>query len=193
MAQVSQFFISAIVRGHIFLAFLVAVLLWNHPANSKTTKPTITASATALSRVAGVAKIVMKRAYWRAGYKLKVVCMPGKRALHKSSQGQTDAELVRIKSIGSLYPNLIRVPEAIFKVCGMAFVWNKNLSIRSKQDLRGHRVGIVRGIQWATEMSEGLSPKIASSAYDLFKLLAQRQIDIALEADLTGHAVLASF
>ena len=69
----------------------------------------------------------------------------------------------------------------------------KNLSIRSKQDLRGHRVGIVRGIQWATEMSEGLSPMIASSAYDLFKLLAQRQIDIALEAELTGHAVLASF
>ena len=108
-------------------------------------------------------------------------CFPGKRALHKSNQGQVDAELVRIKSIGSLYPNLIRVPEAIFKVRGMAFVWNKNLSIRSKQDLRGHRVGIVRGIQWATEMSEGLSPKIASSAYDLFKLLAQRQIDIALE------------
>ncbi len=175
-----------------FAAILVAVLLWAHPSISKTTKPTITASATHLSRVAGVAKMIMGNAYWQVGYRLKVECFPGKRALYKSNQGQTDAELVRIKSIGTSYPNLIRVPEPIFMVRGMAFVWNKKLAIRSKQDLQGHRVGIVRGIQWAAEITEGLSPKIASSAHDLFKLLAQHQIDIALEAKFTGQAIMRS-
>ncbi len=193
MSKLSQVYFPAIERGLIFSAILFTVLLWNPPTNSKTIKPTITASATELSRVAGVAKVVMKQAYWRAGYKLNVVCFPGRRALYKSNLGHVDAELVRIKSIGKIYPNLIRIQEPIFKVRGMAFVWNKNLSINSNQDLRGHRVGIVRGIQWAKEVSEGLSPKIASSAYDLFELLAKHTIDIALEADLTGQAVLHSF
>ena len=135
----------------------------------------------------------MGRAYRALGLKLKVECFPGKRALYKSNQGQTDAELNRVKLSGTSYPNLIRVPEAIFKVRGMAYVWDKNLAVRSKQDLRGHRVGIVRGIKWVTEFTEGLSPKNVSTAYDLFKLLAQQKIDIALEADFTGHEALKSF
>jgi len=179
--------------GPFFLTFLIAVLLWCHPAISKSNKQTITAAATTQSRVAGLATVIMAQVYRRMGYELKVECFPGKRALYKSNHGQTDAELVRVKSIAKNHPNLIRVPEVIFKLHGMAFVWNHNLKIRRRQDLRGHRVGIVRGIQWATEITESFSPKNVSTAYDLFKLLSEHKIDIALEADITGQAAMKTF
>ena len=66
----SRSFFDLLCESVVF-AILVAVLLWSHPSISKTTKPTITASATALSRVAGVAKMIMGNAYWRVGYRLK--------------------------------------------------------------------------------------------------------------------------
>ncbi len=155
----------------------------------------IVASATNQSRVAAVSEIILARAYSALGYKLKVEYLPGKQALKKSNQGQVDAELVRIEAVSEKYPNLVRVPEALFDVRGMAFSWDQNITIISVQDLWGRRVGIVRGIQWAAKLTEGFSPKpiVAKDIHELFQLLANRRIDIALEAQLTGQPELKHF
>ena len=155
----------------------------------------IVASATNQSRVAAVSEIILARAYSALGYKLKVEYLPGKQALKKSNQGQVDAELVRIEAVSEKYPNLVRVPEALFDVRGMVFSWDQNITIISVQDLWGRRVGIVRGIQWAAKLTEGFSPKpiVAKDIHELFQLLANRRIDIALEAQLTGQPELKHF
>ena len=135
----------------------------------------------------------MVRAYAALGYKLNVSYLPSKQALYESSHGETDAELVRIEAVGRKYPNLVRVPEALFDVSGMAFSWNETMSVRSEQDLWGRRIGIVKGIQWAAKFAEGSAPKLARNVHQLFELLANRQIDIALEAQLTGQPELKHF
>ena len=119
--------------------------------------------------------------------------LPGKQALEKSNSGETDAELVRIEAVGRKFPNLLQVPEAIFDIRGVAFSWNDTMRFRSEQDLWGQRIGIVKGIQWAEKISEGQSPKLARNVHHLFELLANRQIDIALEAQLTGQPELKHF
>ncbi len=174
-------------------AVVIAVALFWLPSISQAADNVIVASATNQSRVAAVSEIIMVRAYSALGYKLNVTYLPGKQALDKSNQGQADAELVRIKEVSRKYPNLIRVPEALFDVRGMAFSRDQSMTLTSEQDLWGRRVGIVRGIQWAAKITEGNSPIVARNIHELFGLLANRRIDIALEAQLTGQPELKHF
>ena len=171
---------------------IVAVLFWQ-PSNLQAGDNVVVASATDQSRVAAVSETIMVRAYAALGYKLNVLYLPGKQALYKSNRGETDAELVRIEAVGRKYPNLVQVPEALFDVRGMAFSWSNTMRFQSAQDLWGRRVGIVKGIQWAAKIAEGQSPKLAENVHHLFELLANRQIDIALEAQLTGQPELKHF
>ena len=179
--------------GPVFLAILVAVLLLCHQSMPQAADNVIVATATNQSRVAAVSEIIMVRAYSALGYKLNVEYLPGKRALNKSNQGQADAELVRIEAVSRKYPNLVQVPEALFDVRGMAFSRDQSMTLMSEQDLWGRRVGIVRGIQWAMKTTEGHSPIVARNVHELFELLANRRIDIALEAQLTGQPELKHF
>jgi ABC-type amino acid transport substrate-binding protein len=174
-------------------AVVIAVVLFWQPLSPQAADNVIVASATDQSRVAAVSETIMVRAYAALGYKLNVSYRPGKQALYQSNHGETDAELVRIEAVGRKYPNLVQVPEAMFDVRGMAFSWNNTMRVRSAQDLWGRRVGIVKGIQWAAKMTEGRSPKLAMNVHHLFELLANRQIDIALEAQLTGQPELKHF
>ncbi len=178
---------------HTIVAVVIAVAPFWLPSGSQAADNVIVASATNQSRVAAVSEIIMVRAYSALGYKLKIEYLPGKRALLKSNQGKVDAELVRIKEVSQKYPNLVRVPEAVFDVRGMAFSRDQNMTLMSVQDLWGRRVGIVRGIQWAAKITEGQSPIVARNVHELFELLANRQIDIALEAQLTGQPELKHF
>jgi polar amino acid transport system substrate-binding protein len=171
---------------------IAAVLFWQ-PSNLQAGDNVVVASATYQSRVAAVSETIMARAYAALGYKLNVLYLPGKQALYKSNHGETDAELVRIEAVGRKYPNLVQVPEALFDVRGMAFSWSNTMRFQSAQDLWGRRVGIVKGIQWAAKIAEGQSPKLAENVHHLFELLANRQIDIALEAQLTGQPELKHF
>lgn len=178
---------------HTIVAVVISVALFWLPSGAQAADNVIVASATDQSRVAAVSEIIMVRAYAALGYKLNVAYLPGKQALYKSSHGQTDAELVRIEAVGRKYPNLVQVPEALFDVRGRAFSWNDTMTFQSAQDLWGRRVGIVQGIQWAAKITEGHSPIVADDVHHLFELLANRRIDIALEAQLTGQPELKHF
>ncbi len=171
---------------------LATVLFWQ-PSNLQAGDNVVVASATDQSRVAAVSETIMVRAYAALGYELNVSYLPGKQALYKSNHGETDAELVRIEAVARKYPNLVQVPEALFNIHGMAFSWNDTIRFQGAQDLWGRRVGIVKGIQWAANIAEGQSPILAQNVHDLFELLANRRIDIALEAQLTGQPELKHF
>ena len=172
---------------------VVAAGLFWQSTDSKAADATIVASATDQSRVAAVSVIIMQRAYFELGYKLNVEYLPSETALEESNSGRTDAELVRIEAVGRKYANLVQVPEALFNVRGMAFTRDADMSVSSVQDMWGRRVGIVKGIQWATRETEGQSPILARNVHELFELLADGQIDIALESQLTGQPELKHF
>ncbi len=172
---------------------MIAAVLLCQPSKLAAEENVIVASATEQSRVAAVAEIILVRAYAALGYKLTVSYMPGKQALYESSHGRTGAELVRVEAVGRRYPNLYRVPESLFNVHGMAFSRDDNMRVLGAQDLWGRRIGIVKGIHWAAKFAEGSSPKLAMNVHELFDLLANRQIEIALEAKLTGQPELKHF
>ncbi len=174
-------------------AVVIAVALFWQPSNLQAGDKVVVASATYQSRAAVVSETIMSRAYAALGYKLNVSYLSGKQALYKSNHGETDAELVRIEAVARKYPNLVQVPEALFDIHGMAFSWNDTIRFQGAQDLWGRRVGIVKGIQWAANIAEGQSPILAQNVHDLFELLANRRIDIALEAQLTGQPELKHF
>ncbi len=59
---------------------------------------------------------------------------------------------------------------------------------RKPNDLKYYRVGQVRGIQWAAEMTAGQEVRITSDASQLFGLLARDRLQVALESLYTGTA-----
>lgn len=183
------------LRPKIFVVVVIiitAVLPW-HPSELTAADNDLVASATSQSRVAAVSEMILTRAYAALGYRLNVSYYPSSEALYKSNKGEVDAELVRIAEVSKAYPNLIQVPESLFDFKGMAFSWDDNIIVRGEHDLWGRRVGIVRGIQWAEKLTEGNSPIIARDVHQLFELLADREIDVALEAQLTGEPELQHF
>ena len=60
-----------------------------------------------------VAAKILDAAYKQIGFSIKVVEMPGKRALKESSEGRVDGETSRIFEVGEYFPSLIRVPTPI--------------------------------------------------------------------------------
>ena len=176
-----------------YRAILIMVVLFLRPLSLQAADNSIVASATDQSRVAAVSAAILTRAYAALGYQLDVSYLPGQQALEESNNGETDAELVRIEAVGRKYLNLLQVPEAMFDIRGRAFAWNDTMVFRSVQDLWSRRVGIVDGIQWAAKITEGHSPTVAENVHHLFELLADRRIDIALEAQLTGQPELKHF
>ncbi|MBV1877631.1 MAG: hypothetical protein KUG79_08315 [Pseudomonadales bacterium] len=59
---------------------------------------------------------VIRTAFDRNGYELKIVRLPYARSLKMTGEGLFDGELVRSREIETQYPNLLRVPEAIFTI-----------------------------------------------------------------------------
>ena len=59
-----------------------------------------------------VGAAVLTVVYAKAGIPIQIIPLSGKRALLESSQGRLDGEVHRIQEIGSLYPDLIKVPTA---------------------------------------------------------------------------------
>lgn len=176
-----------------YLALPLILILSLQPSVPQAADEVIVASAIDKSLVAIVSETILTRAYKALGYTLRVEYVPGLRALQRSNSGRTDAELVRTIFAVAASSNLVQVPESLFDVQGMAFVTDDTLVVRNQQDLIGHRIGLVRGVLWATEMTVNRSPRTARDAHDLFELLATREIDIALAARLTGQAQLKKF
>jgi polar amino acid transport system substrate-binding protein len=170
------------------LCFIVALAFCTNISSLAAEERVITASATSKSRTAAAAQRILEIAYREIGYVLKAEYVPGKRSLFKANNGQTDGELARIKSIGHKYPNLVRVPESLFDMRGMAYVRNRAIKIQSLDDLKHYRVGHVRGIQWAVELTTGQDARITTDADQLFQLLANDRLEIALESFYTGTA-----
>ena len=129
--------------------------------------------------VIGVHEVV-RTAYSRMGIPVVFRKLSGKRALIESNSGETDGELVRIKGTEDEFTNLIRIPVPLLDIQGVVYTKTIDRDIRSWDDLKGLKVGIIRGIQYSEKGTQGLQRYYARNVYHLFKLLDTDWIDVAV-------------
>jgi polar amino acid transport system substrate-binding protein len=164
-----------------FFMFLLLVL-----ANSARAKTLVITGGEETNSIVRVAQLVMTDIYQKLGYHVKFRHCPLKRALMAANAGIYDAEVARVKGLEAKFPNLIRIPVAIYQIEGVAFTKNKDFPIDGWESLRPYKIGVLRGVQFAEKGTENLNREISNSLISMFKKLDAERVDVVVEAKLNG-------
>jgi polar amino acid transport system substrate-binding protein len=143
--------------------------------NTSNAPPNSTDTAT------GTCDRILTEAFRRLGMNLKIVQLPSERALQNANLGIDDGNFVRVEGMEKMYPNLIRVPEAITTLEFTAFTRDGAINVSGWESLAPYRVGIING--WKIVENGVAGVKSVTKVRDehvLFPLLLSGKIDIAV-------------
>jgi polar amino acid transport system substrate-binding protein len=160
------------------------------PFEENATTDQIVISTVSGSADAAGGKAVLREAYRRLGMSVVFREMSGAKALAESSSGKVDAELQRIDGISRRFPDLIQVPIPINYLQGAVFSIKFDFPATGWRSLQSYRIGIVEGVIFAREGTEGMRVTVASDYKTLFDLLEADEIDVAVTPRINGLQVL---
>ena len=131
---------------------------------------------------------VLRVAFKRMDIPVTFRLCPGARALEMSSSGKVDGEVHRVWEIGDDYPTLRRVPTPINFIETVGFVrMDSNFDIEECEDLKPHRVAVVRGIKHTGICSEGVKRlSVSNDGESMMEFLEMGRADIVLDAGFNG-------
>lgn len=132
------------------------------------------------STVQFIAAKILQKAYSKAGIQIKPAYFPLEESLQRSNSGETDGELVRIEKITELYGNLKQVPVEIIFVEAVAFSKNTSLKIKDWNDLRGHKVTIVKGNKFIEKATQEIPREVAPGFKEALDALVQNKTEIVV-------------
>jgi len=142
-----------------------------------------------------VAALVLGDIYARTGLKFTVSPMPGARANSAALAGKVDGEVARVQSYAEKNPTLIKLERPYYYLTTVAYARaDSKLSIKSRDDLMGRKVGYVRGIAHAETQAAHLDNVTIISAYDrMYEMLQAGRIDIALDTGANGAYMINKY
>jgi len=125
-----------------------------------------------------IAAEVLVKAYKKANIEINPLFLTLQESLKRSNSGETDGELARISTITRFSPNLNKVPVSIISVEAVAFSKNRSLAINNWNDLRGHKLTIVKGVKFIETGTKGLQKNFVATHEDALQLLQSDQTEI---------------
>lgn len=131
----------------------------------------------------------LKIAYANMGVDASFLSLPGKRALEYSNSGKTDGEVFRIKTIDQKFTNLVRIPTPIMTFRGLAYSMKK-LAIDKWSDLKGLRIGVVRGVIWSAKGTRGLDAIQLDTNESLLRKLVSGGLDVIVSTSFSLDKVI---
>ncbi len=138
-----------------------------------------------------IAKNVLQEAYRRIGYKVRFKLLPGHRSMGMANNGESDGDIARIDGTQKKFTNLVIIPTPLIEFKGVVFTQNISKEISEWDDLKGLRIGIIRGIRYSEIGTQDLSPLFANDMTHLFKLLDQELIQVAIATSRAGRIELS--
>ena len=127
---------------------LVLLLLFSAPGALLAQQPLVmcTTESAPLStpEQTGMLDTIVAEAFRRAGAAIKILTVPGERALLNANSGAADGDINRIAGLDAQYVNLVQVPEPNMTYDFVA-ISRKPLVINGWDSLRPYRVGHVIG------------------------------------------------
>lgn len=129
----------------------------------------------------GFNDLITKEVFKRAGYEINILRMPAARALQDLNNGITDADLVRIRKIDTVYPNIRVVPEKIIDFDFVAISKNLDFKPDGWASLKPYEVGIVSG--WRIlemNVKSDISVTRVEDTRQLIKILDNDRVDLVV-------------
>ncbi len=143
------------------------------------------------SRGSGFYDLVLKEAFSRAGYDIKIIRLPAERSLTNADEGITDGDFVRISGLDSIYKNLIQVPEKITDFEFVAFTKHIDIPIKGWESLQPYHIAIVRGWKILENNIVGTPSLVRVKNQDLlFSLLDNDRTDIVVYSRFEGYGII---
>jgi polar amino acid transport system substrate-binding protein len=146
---------------------------------------TLVAAANTVDTI--TSEVIVREAYRRLGIDVVIEKYPGERALKMANGGQVAGDVQRIDNLTKAYPNLIQIRPAINFIEAAVFATNTYFSIKTWEELRPHKTGIIRGIKFAEGGTKGMQRYLASDYAGLFKMLNKKRVDVAVSPSLNGR------
>jgi polar amino acid transport system substrate-binding protein len=131
-----------------------------------------------------VAIKVMASVYQRLGHEMIIFRYPGKRSLMEANKGNVSGELIRIKAVAELLPNLVRLPIEVGHLKAMALTRTGKPKVVGMGGLIGKTVGILRGVEFTDRITKNLSRQVLNSIDSLFQALLKGRVDVILFPEL---------
>lgn len=175
------------------LALIAAASLLDRRASSQTT-PTLRISGPSTRDVqAVVAQRLLGEVYRQSDLGMEMVAMPPARSKLAIQSGHIDGELMRTHAYGQLYPELLRVAPAYYRVAVHAFsLQTRQIEIRGREDLALYSLGALRGVSYVPTLVAGhRALTLASIGGQLLQMLRAGRVDMALDGLLSGRVELA--
>ena len=173
------------LRRNLILLVFVGVML---PA------PPVAAQVVRLGMAQGeavqdVAVDLLSEIYKRAGLTANIEPLPATRISFLVLKNELDGEVARIGPYFDANPSLFKVEPAYYYLITTAFAQaDRNIAVASTKDLMKYRVGIIRGVIHATIATKDVPDvTVTDSVTQLFRMLAAKRIDIAVDVSLNGQ------
>jgi len=135
------------------------------------------------------AKVLVK-AYKKANLHMTPLFLTLQESLQRSNAGDTDGEIARISAITLFSPNLNKVPVSIISVDAVAFSKNTSLFINNWNDLRGHKLTIVRGVKFIETETTEIDRNFVETHEDALQLLQTNQTEIIVIPKLASINII---
>ncbi|MRV71757.1 transporter substrate-binding domain-containing protein [Duganella sp. FT92W] len=142
--------------------------------------------ATGHGPISQAALSVLREAYRRIGITVHDAATQADLALREANRGEIDGVPARVAGMELRYPNLIRVPVPVVTVDAMAFGNKIPLTLNGWDSLRPYRVGILKGVQYAADGTQGMQVDAFADNTQLFTKLEAEGIDFAIATRIEG-------
>jgi polar amino acid transport system substrate-binding protein len=123
----------------------------------------------------------------RLGIKIELQSLPAERSLVNANNGVDDGDVSRVLGMEKIYPDLIRVGEAVMHFELVAFSRNENFKVINADSFKPYNVGIVTGwkiLERTIVNTKGLEK--LENGDQLFTLLDKGRIDVAVYEKMQG-------
>lgn len=133
---------------------------------------------------------VMKEAYERIGMKMELKKYPSRRSIMTANRGQVDGELIRIKQIGSDYPNLIPVPVEIMCIDFVVFTKDKQFNVKGWESILPYSVDYLGGtLVIEKNLIDGTDVTSVKALEHAFRRLDIGWTDVVVDGRFSGQLI----
>lgn len=135
----------------------------------------------------GILDRLVVEAFRRVGRAACIEPLTCERSLRNADNGATDGDLLRIPSaVAASAPNLVAVPEPLYRVVMYGFALDPGLRIGGLDDLTRLRVGYILGWKILEDRVRAADTLRVRGPEELFALLPGNKADLVIYERLTG-------
>jgi polar amino acid transport system substrate-binding protein len=134
---------------------------------------------------------VITEAYKRIGITIDIRRFPSERAIRISNNGDADGEMMRQKGVERDYPNLLRVPVAIFTGEMVVVTKDKKFLVKGWKSLIPYKVGYVRGVKAIEKnLVQGTYAEAVTTGEQAYRKLNAGRTDVVIDSRSEARHVL---